>query len=568
MSWGIHEQIAHLKKLLTPGLIGTYHSFEVTEVIGFQPDGTATNLLSLLVAEPGHPPADSKLDFLTPNRIPLPKTKWKIGVSRFRIKPQRLIDALQNLSATGEWKLVQAPLKVGALTPVPPQFVPSDSFRPHPWNGILKNNFFDGSHVLELFDREKVETRFILDEPRVLTELGRLVRLYAPIGIDGLSDRMGNVLIQMPVTLLVTRFGGHEEGTFPLEPAWHPGYATRPLRISWEIFEDATIEDFTSRAIQGAPAKFPLHSKRMGARYIVWDDVNDVIVAASAQTAFFGGNVSVTSHTMSSANREFLRPTAADSAPEPATVLLREKAKSPHGSHPNLREPWRSRRLFRESLHALQMRKEFVQYGGLSGAGRDQALADVRWLLAQHGSGGAWLWDPYLDAKDVLSTLFYCPWQDADLRALSAGKTASEDEQEHGKAKLAPITGWRKWKWLTRLLSVIGRTSVKSKGPPAATAWKARQCDLLKDLKGNGKGLRLEFRVRSGSAGWPFHDRFLIFPTAPEGVIAWSLGTSVNALGGKHHILQKVSDGELIRQSFLELWDALDAPDYQVWKTP
>jgi hypothetical protein len=35
---------------------------------------------------------------------------------------------------------------------------------------------------------------------------------------------------------------------------------------------------------------------------------------------------------------------------------------------------------------------------------------------------------------------------------------------------------------------------------------------MLAGLKSNFRGLHLEFRIRTGSAGWAFHDRFLIFP--------------------------------------------------------
>ena len=112
-------------------------------------------------------------------------------------------------------------------------------------------------------------------------------------------------------------------------------------------------------------------------------------------------------------------------------------------------------------------------------------------------------------------------------------------------------------------------TSAPTPAPqPAAPYWKAQQATAIQGAKGNCEGLKLEFRIREDGAGWSFHDRFLIFPVKSGGAIAWSLGTSVNSLGRQHHILQKVSDGELIRQAFLELWNALAAPDYLVWKTP
>jgi len=40
----------------------------------------------------------------------------------------------------------------------------------------------------------------------------------------------------------------------------------------------------------------------------------------------------------------------------------------------------------------------------------------------------------------------------------------------------------------------------------------AKQRAMLAGLKSNFRGLHLEFRIRTGSAGWAFHDRFLIFP--------------------------------------------------------
>ena len=90
----------------------------------------------------------------------------------------------------------------------------------------------------------------------------------------------------------------------------------------------------------------------------------------------------------------------------------------------------------------------------------------------------------------------------------------------------------------------------------------------LTNLKSNFRGLDLEYRIRTGSAGWGFHDRFLIFPTAERAAQAWSLGTSVNSLGDRHHILQQVGDGQRIRDAFAELWDALDQPEHLIWKTP
>ena len=84
----------------------------------------------------------------------------------------------------------------------------------------------------------------------------------------------------------------------------------------------------------------------------------------------------------------------------------------------------------------------------------------------------------------------------------------------------------------------------------------------------NYLNLNLEFRCRHGQVGWPFHDRFLIFPRAGGEALAWSLGKSVNSLGSDHHILQKVEYGELVANAFMDLWDQLQSDDYLVWRCP
>ncbi|AJW97408.1 VPA1262 family N-terminal domain-containing protein [Burkholderia gladioli pv. gladioli] len=555
MTWGIPDLLGHLDKLLTPNLIGTYRSFEVTEVVGFHENGPPINFVSLLVAEPSLPAETPVSPFINKKPIRLPGTKWRFGISRFWVSPNYLSQALRHLETRGEWKLTSMPLKVGKLSAVPPQFVPADTHVSHPWNGVLKNNFFDGSHVLELVDGEKIDHRFLLREPRLLRKLAELVRQYVPMGIDGLSDRIGNVLIQFPVTVAVTKYGRNQNGKFSFEPVWHSSVAVRPLRVSWEIYEDATIEDFASMDVSAGPGNIPVHSKRTGARYVLWDDANGVILGASARSAFFGGQVSVTSHTINPTTREFLKPPAEGGAAEPFRLLLRDDPPVPaSGPSSNPREPWRSERIFRDSLHTLHARKEFVQYRGATGTGRSEALADIEWLMEKHGRSGVWLWDPYLAANDLLSTLFLCPWPGADLRGLSDGKTP----------KVCKHCGKRPDESSSHALHECISTPRKLGRLP----WRLEQREMLERSKGNCQGLTLEFRVREGGAGWPFHDRFLIFPAAPGGAMAWSLGTSINSVGQQHHILQKVPDGELIREAFLDLWNLLADSKYLVWKTP
>lgn len=551
MPWGITEHINHLQKLLIPGVIGNYNSFEVTEIFSLHKDrpGQITNFMSLLVAEPSDPPVGptTKPDILNgKKRIELRETPWKFGIARYRVSTQQVLQSLQNFSTTGEWKPGSSALKVGALTPIPPQFVPADTALPHPWNGVLKNNFWEGSHVLELFDGLKTDVKFLLDEPKLLKQLAADLRPFVKMSIDGLSDRLGNVLIQLPVTVVTTKVSSSQNGDFLVQPIWHNATLARQLRVSCEKYEDTTVEGYGSEDVTGSLANFPLHSPGGGARYVLWDDQNQLVLGASAQTSFIT-SISMNVHAIGESikTRDFYSPLP-NGTLEPVAVPLIEERKPNVIGKPtaNPQKPWRDNRVFRDSLKNIGERREFVQYGGKAGPDTKRAFDDIHWLLQQHGQRGAWLWDPFLNAKDVVATLFYCPHTGADLRALTAGE---EPKATNGKEP---------------------NSDEQQSAVQIKPSFKDKQQEIFRNAKGNCQDLHLEFRIREGSAGWSFHDRFLIFPSDTGPAAAWSLGTSVNSLGQKHHILQKVADGELIRQAFLDLWDELSGSDYLVWRTP
>lgn len=207
--------------------------------------------------------------------------------------------------------------------------------------------------------------------------------------------------------------------------------------------------------------------------------------------------------------------------------------------------------MFAEAQNVLHERKEFLQYGATTGRGRGEALGDLRQLIRDHGAEGVWLWDPYLSADDVLHTLFHFPHEGVVLKALSGAQQVAA----HGYAGACKRKG-----------ADDGHGTLRSSGSRSAK-WVVDQAARLNEARGNCLGLALEFRARTGAAGWRFHDRFLVFPRTSKSALAWSLGTSVNSLGNEHHILQKVPNGQLIANAFSDLWDKLASQQCLVWKT-
>ncbi|MBU9581094.1 hypothetical protein KTE26_21915 [Ralstonia mannitolilytica] len=589
--WDAAKALKKLEDLVKPDIVGFYRSVEVTEVLGVQ-DKVFTHFLTLAVAEPVE--ASSEIDWTSvllnkKNRHRLPGTEWDVGIVQYRLSLEAFLEKVAVFASTSEWKPSPFSTQVGLLAAVPPQFVPSDGSSHHPWNGILKNNFFEGSHVLELFDTTKQHVKPLLDDSRRLTNLSKIVAEYLPIRVDGMSDRLGNVVIQLPVTVMSSGVRAYPEGEHSVAVTWHPDVAPRSVRIAAEIWQDSTVTSFDAAVISNGAAKLELNSPGGGARTHIWDEEKRVLLSATSPVTFFTSmnlSVSVDYLGNESVNRQFFLPGAGGSQ-VPQSLRLIEPIK-PHrviGSTPGTPcEPWVSQRVFSESVSSLQARKEFVQYGlgepkvlegfdqatkgnaangedtdgedatpeavSLKLARRMAALEDLRWLMKKHGQEGVWLWDPYLSADDVLRTLFFCPHNGVQLRALTSGKTPPGSDQK---------------------LKKDGEMSQRERQQFAlerAEKDKREQREQLEAAKGNCHGLELGFRIREGGAGWAFHDRFIIFPRAQGSALAWSLGTSINSFGNEHHILQKVLHGEPIAQAFNDLWERLEGDRYLIWKTP
>ena len=339
--------------------------------------------------------------------------------------------------------------------------------------------------------------------------------------------------------------------------------------MSCEKYEDTTLEGFGSKDVSGLLANFPIHSPGGRAKYVLWDDQHQLVLGASAQTAFItcvSMGVNVLGENVST--REFYIQLSKGTLNLVTIPIIEEQIPNFIGNPTsNPQEPWRDNRVFRDNLKSIRDRREFIQYGGNSGKGRDDALKDIHELLRIHGKIGAWLWDPYLDASDILNTLFYCPHKGADLRALTVGKKPPKTKDKDSSSKTTTFCQ-KVEKWY-RNYTFADRIGIKSKlVQPPKQSWMDKQLETFTNSMGNCKDLSLEFRRCYGNSGWRFHDRFLIFPSAIGPATAWSLGTSVNSFGQNHHILQKVADGELIRQAFIELWDELGDSDYLVWRNP
>lgn len=385
----------------------------------------------------------------------------------------------------------------------------------------------------------------LFDEPRRLQELSEEVRKWIPLSLASLSDRLGNFLVQLPVTVLMSKFRrSQNDDGFVVDIAWHSKATPRTLRANCDLKFDDVVIGYMSSAIQSSRTLLPMPTGRGLHRGVIWDKEHQVVLADTGSSAFIN-TISFGINIVDPEPRVFLTKQK-DGSIKPCRInLLNQPIKSVVGDpESDANGGWTRKRMYTDEVARLAKERRFVQYRPVEGKQQDEherALEDIRLLINSYGQSGAWIWDPYLRAHDILETLFHCKHSGADLRALTSAKEVPADffqksEEQPSKTKLDFID---------------------------------EQHAELENSKSNWQGLRLEFRAKRGSVGWGFHDRFLIFPKSDDrGALAWSLGTSINSLGFAHHILQRVDDGQLVVDAFLELWNQLDKPEHLVWKKP
>jgi hypothetical protein len=527
MATGAQMDIA---PLLVPGILGFFTHFEVTEIFAtIDGQSGARNVLTIAVAEERDGAQDESLNYLGP-RIRLKSLpRYAFGVQRYLRPIHDLVPALDRLDEANSWEASGIALACEPLNALRRKFVSPDATEPTPLNHVLKNNFWNGSHILEWADRTKTNVRPLLDKPILLQELAREINKVVPIGLDAVSDRLGHVLVQLPVRVLIADFHQSRGSDFYIETVWHSKATPRPLRASCGVEQDGSVLGYASVPSSGDKATLPMNPTRGLHRGFLWDDDNQLLLAATGPRAFVNSiafqMMPITPEprvfTIKQAGGNLKQERIAVTATMLPTIIGETENDDTGG--------WTGKRLYLEQGERVARERSFVQYRPTNGRiaeERVRALADIRFLIGQHGGEGVWLWDPYLTAHDVLETLFFSRHSHSDLRALTAGREIEAQESDFVDA----------------------------------------QRQELGEVQSNWHGLRLEYRIRSGQAGWVFHDRFLIFPRSRDGALAWSLGTSVNSLGHAHHILQKVGDGQRVMDAFVELWDLLSAPEHLIWK--
>jgi len=512
----------------SPGILGFYRICEVTEIVAFE-SGRPINVFTIVVLHEENM-AIQPCRWLNEN--PIKAGKYKFGIARYYVGIEKIRNELAKVCSQQVWELNDGnKLDLGTLLePLPKQYIAPDGTFVFELNKVLKNNFRNGSYIIEVFDIKKDKLGFIKDNAQVLQSISDQVQQYVPIAIGSLSDRLGNIILQYPINILDVKMSFSKSNTrLFIDCYWDPRLTETPQCIVFEFTEHDEKEGVLGHCIEKlGPGQTAINCGNSSAsvRYFIVDEQKNLVL-----NSWHGNHISVIAGKMRIGSHEPRTFSTIESGPHEIQISSTGPGFSVGDDSSSRYISSIQERLYEAERTKLREELSFVQYFRTD---RQKALNDIRSIINKFGEDGVYLWDPYLVAEDIKETLFFCSFGDAPLKAIGS----------YNGDKNATVFN------ATDYAGFVTNNRIQ----------------LSPGSFGNHLQINLEFRIQHSTFGWSFHDRFLIFPSHNGRVKAWSLGTSINSLGKSHHILQEVSNPRHVLDAFNDLWEELNFADCIVWK--
>lgn len=504
-----------LKEWLSNNVFGFYESCQIT-VCGFlKYDNTVENIFTNICFEETEL-KDNEPIFITEKNERFGKN-LRLVIMQQSLKTAEAIKIFESIESGNDViSINNNKLKIGQLNPAPFLFVPSDSSVTIPYNRILKNNFRGGSMVFEFYK----DNKNIADIDRKQFEKALIrIRELIPIDLFTLSDKVGCVVFQLPQQIAYCKLETAGENIICSAILNERVKNYQNYRLTGYVEHDKMMVNYQS--IQGNKSRvIQLKNNYVGGRYNICliNTLYNVPVLQQSTS-----KIECFENTMVIKGDEDTVRTIINSKGQ-EEVIINSQERMTFGKSKSLWIDSSLRRRYRERMQMLIEQKEFLQYG-INVNEHEKAIRTIRELMNESAETEVFLWDPYLSAEDLLETWYYTNCSGLHLRAVCSSKAAKGIDN-----------------------------------------WIEKQRKTLKEGS-NQYGINIEWRIQHDEYGYGFHDRFLIVQKPDIEPKVWSLGTSVNSLGKKHHIIQLVSNPGYIADAFDELWNELEDESCQIWNS-
>jgi hypothetical protein len=380
-------------------------------------------------------------------------------------------------------------------------------------NNILKSNFWGDRYILEFVSIKTPFNGFFSASD--FEKTNAVISNHLPINLSLVNDRIGSFIFQFPITLIsVNSEISHD---------WCK--ATLSMRIHPQLLHENDICTIVKTKLDDTTTGFNLFNgifenlelnlgDSNNLELLVFNASNAIIYKNSLVNFSRDVNVSVG---ISMQNAEPRIITHKDGSTTEITLVNYDLG---------VRTGWRD---YDSRINERVINNEIINHSGdfqnFYPGEEKEALEYIRIRLGRHAGSSTeiWLWDPFLCYQDIMETLYYVDIINLPMKC---------------------ITSYRE---------------IKSHNKEYKDCFSFRNSEKDKFLSQKNLGINLEFRAVYDNIGFNFHDRFLFFiPNDPDRIpIVYSLGTSINSLGAKHHLIMQTVYPRNIVMAFQELWQKL-----------
>jgi len=540
--------------LSTHGVVGAYKECELTHIFLFEIHSkTFYHYYAVLSYEEYTEPINRHKDkFLTPNLINI-NNKYKLGIKQSRISfdsSKNIFDGLciNNLLVDEKQFFISK-----SFTLLPKAHIPSYWENEFPLlQKVLKTSIWGDSYIIEFFSNLNPFEELLTNKDFI--KINENIKNYINIDLDSINDRIGSFVFQFPITLV-------EANIRPKKDWCNAEYSIKTYSpfdqnenlisiISTDL--DNVITGCNN--LEGICNNFFIElGDSHNLELLIINKQNKLIYKhfKGNYSRYFniGGNIGI----YNSEPRTFI-----NSDNENISIDLFsnnfDAGKSYDGNYAErIRKRMRHNDTIKKSGKLAAFNKQ-----------RKEALAFIRKLIQQNNSNISeiWILDPYLLSKDIIDTLYYQPTKGIKLKCITSYKKSRK------LLVSEPIMKNMIFQVIHNIYNFFKNIKPRSR-IYYFNKYKSEQNNYFL-THSNNLGIFLEFRTTYDNIGFDFHDRFLFFiPKGSDNTpIVYSLGTSINALGKAHHIIQEVPDSKSLMHTFQYLWNLLDNKNSLIIKLP
>lgn len=548
----MQEWEVRLDQIINSGVIGAYQYCKVDQIVLFNKDANvAWNYFT-------HVHFSSKYDTVAESVLLAPpatlRNGWKLIVSQYSMRKERFTDCVRSALSTGVWSYTDSKItkgdKIDEAFPTPVKFIAENDPTGSLYNNViplqksLYSSTFDGNYyIFEIYARGDYLKGLLLDKDiKKIQEILHKCKLN--YSLDELPDRIGNVVCKFDIETLRTtpKHLGEHGMTYSFELASEIAHDMN-LHLHIEQEHDRLLYEYVDesfclhpgerieKGVEPNQCKTILTISDAESKLILFRAVADQAVYSSYYGQITPGYIVATPvhqyRKVKVGDKEYSVPlSGVRMVGEPPLLVEMAEAE-------DRQQKWQDA-FFKEQ-----------NYLRAYNAGQhDEALSNIRSIINKQ-----LLWDldeirivdPYLSPNDILNTVALCEKPGIRVCCLTDIHTISHNKD----AKAEILTG-----------------------EAQDAAFDEIRNSFQKELE-NGLGqetdLRLSFRTVHGNNGSSFHDRYLILKYQLNKTRVWSLGTSVNSVGKRHHIVQIVESPMLIDTFFDEVWSQTNTDKCKIY---